>query len=64
MPSPRSRAVDCIAMKFVLACAALFGLGLSFDARQESEGPEWHDDLDAAFTLATETGKPLLLVFR
>ncbi len=51
-------------MKFALACAALFGLGLAFDARQESEGPEWHDDLDAAFTLATETGKPLLLVFR
>ena len=27
-------------------------------------GPEWHDDLDGAFALATEGGRPLLIVFR
>ncbi|HEX6884778.1 MAG TPA: hypothetical protein VF530_15490 [Planctomycetota bacterium] len=31
---------------------------------QAARGPTWHDDLAQAFALASETGKPLLLVFR
>jgi len=29
-----------------------------------SGGIEWHANLDEAFTRATETGRPLLIVFR
>ena len=51
-------------MKFALIATALLTLGLAFGARQESKSPEWHSDLDAAFKLAKESSKPLLLVFR
>jgi len=51
-------------MKFILVSIALLVLGLAMGARQESAGPEWHTDLNAAFELAQESSKPLLLVFR
>jgi len=45
---------------------ALFALVLLFQepAPPASAGPLWHDDLAAATTLAAESGRPLLVVFR
>ena len=53
-------------MKLACLLLALATFGLSFldGGRTAEGGPEWLDDLDAAFGLAAETGRPLLIVFR
>ena len=50
-------------MKIALLTSALLTLGLATGS-QDDEGPEWLTDTNAAFELAQESSKPLLLVFR
>ncbi len=53
-------------MKSMLVLLSLLCMGFLFsgDTQRESRGPEWLDDLDAAFELAAEEDRPLLIVFR
>ena len=48
----------------LLAAALAFVLALQEPSAPPATGPVWHDDLAEATTLAAESGRPLLVVFR